>query len=208
MIRALSAAALLVVSRLLYCKAPTVHFLCRASNSSSMAPSPTRESMRPCSTSARSSSSWPSSICCTRLTGASAIQLRATICTCWWSGSAAPVSCPCPCSSSCSRLLSHCTRFCPFCPVSQTSGRAPDPFLHQHSEYYCVKFLQTADCCRFLPSETAAAAWRESLSLWNIQGGRSADIAAALAARRSARAPVLAAAMAAVKVRCFVTCDV
>lgn len=82
------------------------------------------------------------------------------------------------------------------------AGLLPLPLLQQlqqHSEYYCVKFLQTADCCRFLPSETAAAAWRESLSLWNIQGGRSADIAAALAARRSARAPVLAAAMAAVK---------
>ena len=52
----------------------------------------------------------------------------------------------------------------------------------------------------FLPSEIAAAAWRESLSTWSAQGGRSADIAAALAARRSACAPTLAAAMAAAKV--------
>jgi hypothetical protein len=74
-------------------------------------------------------------------------------------------------------------------------------FPLQHSEQYCIKFFQCAGCCRFLPSETAAAAWRESLCLWNVQGGRSADIAAALAARRGVRTSVLTAAMAAAKVR-------
>jgi hypothetical protein len=74
-------------------------------------------------------------------------------------------------------------------------------FPLQHSEQYCIKFFQFSGCCRFLPSETAAAAWRESLCLWNVQGGRSADIAAALAARRGVRTSVLTAAMAAAKVR-------
>jgi hypothetical protein len=71
--------------------------------------------------------------------------------------------------------------------------------LTQHSEQYCIRFMHSPDSCRFLPSEIAAAAWRESLSLWCVQG-RVSDAAVALATRRSSRAPALAAAMAAAKV--------
>jgi hypothetical protein len=77
-------------------------------------------------------------------------------------------------------------------------------FSLQHAEQYGIKFLHSPDSNRFLPSEIAAAAWRESLLLWNVQGGCSADISSALAARSSFRAPALAAAMAAVKVHYFV----
>lgn len=70
--------------------------------------------------------------------------------------------------------------------------------LREHSEQYCIRFMHSPDSCRFLPSEIAAAAWRESLSLWCVQG-RTSDTAVALATRRSSRAPALAAAMAAAK---------
>ena len=46
-------------------------------------------------------------------------------------------------------------------------------------------------------SVSQADTLRESLSLWCVQGGRSADTAVALATRRSSRAPALAAAVTA-----------
>jgi hypothetical protein len=56
------------------------------------------------------------------------------------------------------------------------------------------------------PAKIAAAAWWESLSLWCVQGGRSADTAVALATRRSSRAPAPAAAMTAAKVTRVLVC--
>jgi hypothetical protein len=62
--------------------------------------------------------------------------------------------------------------------------------------------MHSLESSRFLPSEVAAAAWRESLTLWGVQWGRSCELVSALAARRSLRAPSLASAMAAAKVPC------
>jgi hypothetical protein len=83
--------------------------------------------------------------------------------------------------------------------------------LLQHSEQYSLRFVQSPGSCCFLPSEIAAAAWRESVSLWGVTAGRSVDLAAALIMKRNTLAPVLASAMAAAKVEllaCYCATDV
>ena len=52
----------------------------------------------------------------------------------------------------------------------------------------------------FLPSEVAAAAWRESMLLWGVQGGKSGDIAGGLLMRRGVGMK-MGVLMAAAKVR-------